>query len=135
MTAARPRYYEFVLLALLVLLWGSVGLNRIGLGLIFPQIKAEFGMSNKEASLLIAGTSITWAFASWAGGWLSDRFGRRRVLLPAAAFICIMTAAMGIAGGFWSSSSSVTCSASATASAGRWARRRSARRWRPSAAG
>lgn len=102
MATRRPRYYEFVILALLVLLWGSVGLNRIGLGLIFPQIKAEFGMSNKEASLLIAGTSITWAIASLAGGWLSDRYGRRRVLLPAAAFICLMTAAMGAAGGFWS---------------------------------
>jgi predicted MFS family arabinose efflux permease len=98
-TTARPRSYEFILLALLVLLWGSVGLNRIGLGLIFPQIKAEFGMPNWQASLLISGTSITWAVASWAGGWLSDRYGRRRVLLPAAAFICVMTAAMG---GAWS---------------------------------
>jgi predicted MFS family arabinose efflux permease len=98
-STARPRSYEFVLLALLVLLWGSVGLNRIGLGLIFPQIKAEFGMPNWQASLLISGTSITWAFASWAGGWLSDHYGRRRVLLPAAAFICVMTAAMG---GTWS---------------------------------
>jgi predicted MFS family arabinose efflux permease len=98
-SAARPRAYEFVLLALLVLLWGSVGLNRIGLGLIFPQIKAEFGMPNWQASLLISGTSVTWAFASWAGGWLSDRYGRRRVLLPAAAFICVTTAAMG---GTWS---------------------------------
>ena len=98
-STARPRSYEFVLLALLILLWGSVGLNRIGLGFIFPQIKAEFGMPNWQASLLISGTSITWAFASWAGGWLSDRYGRRRVLLPAAAFICVMTAAMG---GTWS---------------------------------
>ncbi|MGO8918967.1 MAG: MFS transporter [Stellaceae bacterium] len=98
-STARPRSYEFVLLALLILLWGSVGLNRIGLGLIFPQIKAEFGMPNWQASLLISGTSITWAFASLAGGWLSDRYGRRRVLLPAAAFICVITAAMG---GTWS---------------------------------
>lgn len=98
-TAARPRRYEFMLLALLVLLWGSVGLNRIGIGLIFPQLRAEFGMPNWQASLLISGTSVTWAFASWAGGWLSDRYGRRRVLLPAALFICITTAAMG---GAWS---------------------------------
>jgi MFS family permease len=98
-SAARSRRYEFTLLTLLVLLWGSVGLNRIGLGFIFPQIRAEFGMPNWQASLLISGTSITWAVASWAGGWLSDRYGRRRVLLPAAAFICLMTAAMG---GAWS---------------------------------
>lgn len=100
--AGRSRRYEFVLLGLLVLLWGSVGLNRIGLGLIFPQIRAEFGMPNWQASLLISGTSITWAVASWAGGWLSDRYGRRRVLLPAAVFICVMTAAMGAAWSFLS---------------------------------
>jgi MFS family permease len=102
MSAARPRYYEFALVGLLVLLWGGVGLNRIGLGWVLPQIRAEFAISNLEASLLLAGTSVTWAFASWGGGWLSDRYGRRPVLVPAMLFICLMTAAMGIAGGFWS---------------------------------
>jgi MFS transporter, ACS family, hexuronate transporter len=100
--AARSRAYEFVLVALLVLLWGGVGLNRIGLGFIFPQLKAEFGMANWQASLLISGTSVTWALASWAGGWLSDRYGRRRVLLPAMVFICAATAAMGATWSFLS---------------------------------
>jgi hypothetical protein len=43
----------------LVLLWGGVGLNRIGLGWVLPQIRAEFAISNLEASLLLAGTSVT----------------------------------------------------------------------------
>ena len=102
MNGVRPRSYEFALVGLLVLLWGGVGLNRIGLGWVLPQIRAEFAISNLEASLLLAGTSVTWAFASWGGGWLSDRYGRRPVLIPAMLFICLMTAAMGIAGGFWS---------------------------------
>ncbi|HUH86118.1 MAG TPA: MFS transporter [Stellaceae bacterium] len=102
MNIARPRSYVISLVGLLVLLWGSVGLNRIGLGFILPNLRHEFGIDNLEASLLLAGTSITWAFASWGGGWLSDHYGRRPVLLPAMAFICLMTAAMGLAGGFWS---------------------------------
>jgi MFS family permease len=101
-TTSRSRHYEFMLLGLLVLLWGSVGLNRIGIGAIFPEIKPAFGMSNLETQLLISGTSITWAISSWAGGWLSDRYGRRWVLLPAALWICVATAAMGVAWGFWS---------------------------------
>jgi MFS transporter, ACS family, hexuronate transporter len=96
------RRYEFILLGLLVLLWGSVGLNRIGIGAIFPDIKPAFGMTNFETQLLISGTSVTWAIASWAGGSLSDRHGRRWVLLPAALWICVSTAAMGLAWGFWS---------------------------------
>jgi MFS family permease len=102
MNIARPRSYVVALVGLLVLLWGSVGLNRLGLGLILPNLRSEFGIDNLQAALLVAGTSITWAFASWGGGWLSDHYGRRLVLLPAMAFICLMTAAMGLAGGFWS---------------------------------
>jgi predicted MFS family arabinose efflux permease len=94
--------YEFVITALLILFWGSVGLNRIGIGVIAPYIKPEFGLSNFQIGLLVSGTSATWALSSWGGGWLSDRYGRRAVLLPAAILICLMTALMGIAGGFWS---------------------------------
>lgn len=96
----RSTRYEYSILALLVLLWGIVGLNRVGIGFIFPHIVPEFHMALWQAGLLISGTSVTWAFSSWIGGWLSDRHGRRRVLLPAVAFMLVMTAAMGLAGGF-----------------------------------
>src|SRR5260221_685806 len=102
MTGPRSGAYEFTLVALLVLFWGSVGLNRVGIGVIFPEIVPEFHMAYWQTSLLVAGTSVTWAVSSWAGGWLSDRYGRRRVLLPAALWVCLMTAAMGGAWGFLS---------------------------------
>jgi MFS family permease len=94
--------YEFIITALLILFWGSVGLNRIGIGVIAPYIKPEFGLSNFQIGLLVSGITATWALSSWGGGWLSDRYGRRAVLLPGAILICVMTASMGIAGGFWS---------------------------------
>jgi predicted MFS family arabinose efflux permease len=94
--------YEFTITALLILFWGSVGLNRIGIGIIAPYIKPEFGLSNFQIGFLVSGTAVTWSLSSWGGGWLSDRYGRRTVLLPGAMLICVMTALMGIAGGFWS---------------------------------
>jgi MFS family permease len=102
MIGSRSGRYEFILMALLVLFWGSVGLNRVGIGVIFPEIVPEFHLAYWQTSLLVAGTSVTWAISSWAGGWLSDRYGRRRVLLPAALWVCLMTAAMGGAVGFLS---------------------------------
>jgi predicted MFS family arabinose efflux permease len=94
--------YEFTITALLILFWGSVGLNRIGIGIIAPYIKPEFGLSNFQIGFLVSGTAVTWSLSSWGGGWLSDRYGRRTVLLPGTILICVMTASMGIAGGFWS---------------------------------
>jgi MFS family permease len=40
--------------------------------------------------------------SSWVGGWLSDRHGRRKILLPAVGFVALMTAAMGGAWNFLS---------------------------------
>jgi predicted MFS family arabinose efflux permease len=89
--------YQWVLIGLLTGFWGLVGINRLGIGYLLPAIVKPFHMSQLQAGLLISGTSFTWAFSSWASGWLSDRYGRRRVLLPGAAFACAATAAMGAA--------------------------------------
>jgi MFS family permease len=53
-------------------------------------------------SLLVSGTSATWALSSWLSGWLSDRYGRKNVLVPGALFACLMTMAQGLAGNFLS---------------------------------
>jgi MFS family permease len=91
-----------VVLALLTAFWGLVGLNRLGITYLFPIIVPDFHMAYWQASLLISGTSFTWAFASWLAGWLSDHYGRRRVLLPGATLAVAATAAMGGAWGFGS---------------------------------
>jgi predicted MFS family arabinose efflux permease len=95
----RPAY-PWVVLGLLTAFWGVVGLNRIGISFIFPIIVPEFHMAFWQAGLLISGTSLTWAISTWGSGWLSDHFGRRRVLLPGAALACVLTAAMGGAWNF-----------------------------------
>jgi MFS family permease len=102
MPAGKPDRYELTIVLLLALFWGCVGLNRFSIGLIFPLIVPEFHLAGWQLGLLISGTSVTWAISSFIGGFLSDRHGRRRVLLPAVGFVGVMTAAMGGAWDFLS---------------------------------
>ncbi len=94
--------YRWALLALLVGFWGLVGINRLGIQFLFPFIRSEFHLTVAQISLLVVGTSLTWAFSSWASGWLSDRYGRKRVLVPGALFACVTTMAQGVAWNFLS---------------------------------
>ena len=94
--------YHWALLGLLTGFWGLVGINRLGIQFVFPFIVPLFHLSVTQVSLLVTGTSFTWAFSSWASGWLSDRYGRRIVLLPGAAFACLTTMLQGVAWNFLS---------------------------------
>lgn len=94
--------HPWLVLGLLTAFWGLVGLNRLGITYLFPIIVPEFHMSKLEAGALISGTSATWAITSWLSGWLADRYGRRRVLIPGAAVAVAATASMGATGGFLS---------------------------------
>jgi MFS family permease len=92
--------YHWTLLGLLAGFWGLVGISRLGIQFVFPFIVPAFHLSVTQVSLLVSGTSLTWAFSSWGSGWLSDRFGRRRVLLPGALFACLTTMVQGVAWNF-----------------------------------
>lgn len=103
MKSSRPSSaYPWVLLGLLTGFWGLVGMNRVGIGYLFPFINPVFHLQYWQTGLVVSGTSLTWAFSSWGSGWLSDRYGRRKVLLPGAAIACAATALMGAAWNFLS---------------------------------
>ena len=44
------------------------------------NLAVELGLSDNQVAQLNLATTVTFAFACVAGGWLSDRFGRRRML-------------------------------------------------------
>ena len=51
MPAERSARYEYVIVGLLALFWGTVGLNRFGIGMIFPVIVPEFQLAGWQAGL------------------------------------------------------------------------------------
>lgn len=94
--------YEVKIVIVLMLLWGFVGFNRIGITYLFPILVKEFGMKNWQAGALVSGTSITWALSSWLGGILGDKYGKRKVLLWFMSFALVVSTAMGGAWNFLS---------------------------------
>jgi len=84
-------YYELGVVILLALLWGIVMMNRLTIVYLFPLIIPEFKMSYVQAGALASILAITSAFAIWFFGGLSDRLGRKIILIPATLFFSLMS--------------------------------------------
>ena len=93
--------YQWILVALLAGFWGLVGLNRLGLQFLAPFIIKDLHLSLTQFSLLVSGTSIARAVSAWVSGSVSDRIGRKRVLLVGMYAASCFPALFGLA---WNSS-------------------------------
>ncbi|MGA7220380.1 MAG: MFS transporter [Candidatus Sulfotelmatobacter sp.] len=78
-----PRRYENTLVAILFFTWGTVFLDRMSLLYLAPYFAPEFHLSNGQIGTLASVLAITWAASTFLFGALSDRVGRRPVLIPA----------------------------------------------------
>jgi MFS family permease len=58
----------------------------------FPEIQQEFGVSSGQVGLLITVFTLPGVLLTWVAGALSDRFGRKRILVPSLILF-------GVAGG------------------------------------
>jgi predicted MFS family arabinose efflux permease len=92
--------YEAGLVALVFLTWGAVFLDRMSLLYLAPLIAPELHLNHGQVGLLAASLALAWAFSSLAFGALSDRVGRRPILLPAVFAFSILSWLSGIARGF-----------------------------------
>ena len=94
--------YEWKAVALLSLGFGLVGLDRWIIAPLAPAIMRDLGISLPLINVLIAILGTTWGVAAAAMGGLSDRIGRRKVMLPALLVFSLASAFSGLAGGFTS---------------------------------
>jgi len=100
MNQKERKYYEWGIVILLALLLGSVMMNRLAIVYLFPFIIPEFKMSYAQAGALTSILAIISAFATWFLGGLSDRMGRKIILLPATIFFSLMSWFSGLASSF-----------------------------------
>jgi len=94
--------YEAKIILILSLAFGLVGLDRFILPVLFPSMAPELGLTLQDLGNLVGILAIAWGVAAFAMGYLSDRLGRRKVLVPAVILFSLLSALSGVATGLLS---------------------------------
>jgi MFS family permease len=99
LTRLRKIYDEFPALFWVVV--GTLFIDAIGSTLLFPffalYITREFGVGMTEAGILLGMSSLFGLIGSIIGGALTDRFGRRQLILFGLAFSALSSLLFGLA--------------------------------------
>ena len=91
--------YEWKAVTLLALGFGLVGLDRWLIAPLFPSIMKDLHLTAQDVGNCIGILGLSWGvFAALMGG-ISDKIGRRKVLIPAIIVFSLLSGFSGVAGG------------------------------------
>src|ERR1039458_7850189 len=93
---SKGRWYILGLISLMYLI---TYLDRVNISTAAPEISKEFGFDKITMGVIFS--AFVWAYALFQvpGGWVSDRFGPRKVLTTIVTYWSVMTAATAVASG------------------------------------
>jgi predicted MFS family arabinose efflux permease len=97
-TPAHSSRYETGLVVLLFLTWGTVFLDRMSVNYLaaFPAFLRQFDLNETRIGLLSSVLALSWAASSLVFGAISDRVGRRPILIPAVFIFSALSWLSGI---------------------------------------
>lgn len=103
MSAARYDIgYERLTVLLLSLGFGLVGLDRWIISPLFPSIMKDLGLDYQDLGNILGALGLAWGVSALAIGGLSDRLGRRRVLVASIILFSLCSLLSGLATGLTS---------------------------------
>jgi len=91
--------YEWRVVLLLGIAFGLVGLDRQLVAILYPLIMVDLHFTYQDLGNLIGILGLAWGVFAIIAGNLSDRFGRRNILVPAVIGFSLMAAFSGFASG------------------------------------
>ncbi|GLC95478.1 MFS transporter [Cupriavidus sp. TA19] len=94
--------YERRTLVLLGLSFGLVGFDRWLMAPLFPHMMRELGLNFSQLGSMIGVLGVAWGLWSIAMGPLSDRIGRRKILVVTMVAFSLLSCLSGFASGFMS---------------------------------
>ncbi len=104
MRGSRPKRERRPLPPGFGVIWTTVALDLIGFGILFPVLARyarDTGASPATAGLLVASFSIAQVVFSPITGRLSDRFGRKPIIILSLTGTAVGSLLTGLAGSLW----------------------------------
>lgn len=91
--------YEWKAVLLLSLGFGLVGIDRFMIMPLFPVMMKELSLTYQDLGHITGALAVAWGVSALFMGNLSDRFGRKRVIVPALILFSLLAGASGLATG------------------------------------
>ena len=91
--------YEWKAVTLLGLAFGLVGLDRWIIAPLLPAIMQDLHLNQQDAGTIIGALGLSWGVFAFIMGGVSDKFGRRKVLLPSLIGFSLLSGLSGLATG------------------------------------
>ena len=91
--------YEWKVVALLSLGFGLVGIDRFMIMPLFPVIMKDLMLDYQDLGHITGSLAVAWGVSALFTGNLSDRFGHRKVIVPAMLVFSLLAGVSGLAGG------------------------------------
>ncbi|BBE34760.1 MFS transporter [Sphingosinicella microcystinivorans] len=96
---AEAQSREWKIVGLMALGFGLVGIYRFLISPLFPTIAKELNLNYSDIGTIAGALALAWGVAALVMGNLSDRIGRRKVLVGALILFSLLIGASGLATG------------------------------------
>ena len=88
------------MVAVMFFTWGVVFLDRMAQLYLMPYIAADLKLSDEQVGALASAMAVCWAASGLLFGMISDRVGRKIVLVPLTAAFSLLSGISGLARNF-----------------------------------